>query len=123
MNDVAGPYRERERDGPCRLHTAAACVDRASRKVKIMDPIIQSNLVTLHIEDLLRERQPRHEAGSPWHSSLSPAAIDRPALPPWYLRLCSRLRRRFGVILIQAGRRIGDGGQRCSHPLYGSAHR
>jgi hypothetical protein len=87
--------------------------------VTIVDYVTQAMLTTLHIEELLRERQPRHEAGAPWYGGPSQATINQPAWPRAHLRL----RRRLGALLIQAGRRLGDGTRPPGYPLYGSAHR
>ena len=80
-----------------------------------MDPITQSNLVAMHIEELLRERQPRHEAGAPWYGTPAPVIPARPILPA--------LRRRLGALLIQAGRRLSDNPRPRNHALFGTIHR
>ena len=84
-----------------------------------MDPITQSNLVTMRIEDLLRERQPKHEAGAPRYGGPAPTTIR----PPIWAALHLRLRRRLGALLIQAGRRLADNSRPRSRPLFGTIHR
>lgn len=88
-----------------------------------MDPIIQSNLVALRIEEILRERQSRHDAGTPWYGGPSPSAMTQSAPRRRPLRLPLRLRRHLAAVLIQAGRRLGDTARPRDYPLYGSAHR
>ena len=84
-----------------------------------VDPITQAMLATLHIEELLRERQPRHESGAPWYGRPDQAGSSQPVWP----RLTARLRRHLAAFLIQAGRRLAGDPRLRSAPLYGSAHR
>lgn len=84
-----------------------------------MDPMTQAMLAELHVEDLLRERQPRHLSEASWHGYRDSRSISQPYSP----RLLTHLRRQLAALLIQAGRRLGDGTQPRSYPLYGSAHR
>jgi len=94
------------------------------RKVTTVDPITQPNLAALRIEELLRERRPRHQAGAPWYGGRSRVTASRPARlrPDTCPRvgLPVRLRRRLGALLILAGRRLAHG---AYPPLDGSAHR
>jgi hypothetical protein len=87
--------------------------------VNIVDPITQSNLVTMRIEDLLRERQPRHEVGATRYGGPAPATISAPIRAALHLRL----RRRLGALLIQAGRRLADNSHPRRRPLFATDHR
>ena len=84
-----------------------------------MDPMTQAMLAPLHVEDLLRESQLRHPTGASWLSADDPRAVSPPGRP----HLTTRLRRHLAVLLIQAGRRLGDVPRPRGYPLYGSAHR
>jgi hypothetical protein len=84
-----------------------------------MDPMTQAMLATLHVEDLLRERQPRHPYGALWSGYLDPPASSQSVRH----HLHTRLRRDLAALLIQAGRRLGGDTRPRGYPLYGSAHR